>query len=909
MNKKLITDNYYQIYLDKVRALARTITIKSEETALYLNKLIKNKYGSNSVSDNKSEWIYYKNICGEYHFSNEKMIVTSMDTLEKIEFNKENLKYHTATKAEYQYGTRRYEELITRYPEQEMLILGILYPAELNTAISSNNYTILSYKKDLVEPNEYSLISDLQDWLYGFKVRWINRNYSYSDDLIIYYYVALMHLSLIPVILNLRKDKCKTNEAHSYHVQRYLASHGFLDEYLDAMTTKQSLKFYKNINWIERNIGSRESQSWLYENALTERDIPISEYQVKHNNKDIIKNLYPEVYFKKYSINGLEKITERDNLNVKQMLSKEEDIASGNKNYINENNINIDTKLKLSPSNTLKTKVLESSMYDYSNSKPIRLADVILNLWLDLADRNLFTAVILYNDPLTGETIPLDSKDAFILYFYAYVNSFFNIELKTIPLFYANRVPRDIPFNKNIPLEVLPSNFNDDAFIEAITNLMIKPEKYISVLYFYNYCNQVYKNANTQLFLVSVEEHLMRRSYKEAAVTSFYCDRLINLTGSEKPIAYKEWFNSKNLDFKNYTSKEWGLLAKSILDYVSCSKSNDVKSLRSIQTAMLRLTKQLSSYSVQFLQEMNDDNSLSSGLTSIREGDVNESEQEHDYIEINRIRILDTNCYEKEKNDIITMFDDSEWSYESSEEEHVDVEASLIIETKPSESITYMHVETGIQCDAKLPNVDHINPRKLIVVPGIEDYLKLSKSEQSKVIDVYGHDYWYPDKCSKEPDTKNPLIWEILNNNLNGFDYTTTRPLTLKNLNGFDYDETQRLSLLTKIGGFDYLSKPKLHLIDDLNGFDYNNKDWLYIDELITYPTVNGFKVSDDNLVPLDTLITNTTIDGFYNDEILDISTLNGNFIKDESIYPEKLIDVKTPTLTDNDFQDIDINK
>jgi hypothetical protein len=902
MNTSIHFDNYYQIYLDKIIALTRTITIKSEETANSLNSWIRLKYGSRAVSENKEEWLYYRNICGEYHFSNTKMTVVSMDTLEEIEFNKENLKKHTATKAAYQYGTRRYEELVTRYPDQEMLILGILYPANMEQAIDADNYTILSYPSDLVEKNEYSFIYLLQEWIYGFTLRWFNTNYCFSDPKITLVYMGLLYSSMIPAIINIRKSLCKTNEAHSYHVQRQLASHGFLDDYLDVMTTNQSLKFYKNINWLERNIGTSEAQEWLYANALTERNIPIAEYNIKHNTKYLVNDLKPTVLFEKKSINGLEVISDVDNLSLTGMLARERDVAKGNTDYISHSKNDINEKITSSLSNHVKTKVLESSMTDYSNSNPVKLEDVLLNLWLDLAERKLFVSVILFNDPITGESLNLPASDAFILYYYAYLRWQTDLKLKYIPPFFANRIPRNIFYTKDIPKTKLPNDFKDEVFLDRITELMIRPEVMISVSTFYNFCNRVYRNANLQLDYVAMEEHLMTRSYKELAVNMFYCDRFVDLIKKDH-VLYEEWLSEKNIDYRNYTKNDWGLLAKSILEYATSLKSNSVESLRAIQTAMLRLTKQLSSYSVQFIQEIHDSNELMSGFLTIREGDVLEKEKSSLIVDGCSIKVLD--LFEKEREFLgqIPLLDKSDWVISEHESEKIDLDPTVDIESNPTNSKTYLNIDCGIDVLVKLPDISNLDPGKMVIIPGIDSFIKLDQTERAMAVDVWGRDYWYPNKCDKNSNNKIPLSWDIINPNLDGFDYVLKSKLKLKDeVDGFDYDCSDRLYLKSHVDGFDYTPKPELILKDEVDGFDYLEKTNFSMLELFDDNKLNGLVRSND-AIDINDLFTGAELIGYQNYEMPDLSKYNVT-LGDVHAKPGKIEEIKdignSDTLVDN---------
>ena len=257
----MYNDNYYKVYIDNCTQLASTIIIKSQDSVDGLNAYAHDQFLLNDTVDVDlnlpNKFKYYLNISGQYHPLDTMMKVVSIDTLQTIDFTLENLLLNPATAVAYQYGSRQYQVLLSQYPNQELLIKGILYPVDINTAINAPDGTILGYPPNLVEDNEYSLISNLQTWINGFKLRWNNVQYGTSDVLYPATALGIMYLNILPAILTFRLQACKTNEAHSFHVRQYLASHNLLNNYIDNMSLEQTLFFYRNISYIERNSGKR----------------------------------------------------------------------------------------------------------------------------------------------------------------------------------------------------------------------------------------------------------------------------------------------------------------------------------------------------------------------------------------------------------------------------------------------------------------------------------------------------------------------------------------------------------------------------------------------------------------------------------------------------------------------------
>ena len=284
----LSNNNRYSLFINKNMELVETIVVKLDEVARAMNYYVMQKMGYDSVNlYDKTTWKYYQNIAGVYHLSDTPIKIRSLDLDEEIDFTKENLERHKITKTAYRYGTRYYRELVSLHPQQELLILGVLYPVDINIAIDSKDGTILNYPKNLVEENEYSLIEKLQSWCYNYLYRWVNNQFTLSDDLYVATYVSQFYLHMLQALISIRLETCRTNEAHSYHIQQYLASHGFLDSYLDKLTKEQALFFYRNIRYIERNAGKRDTFDWLTENIMTKRDLPLYEITMKHNTSKV----------------------------------------------------------------------------------------------------------------------------------------------------------------------------------------------------------------------------------------------------------------------------------------------------------------------------------------------------------------------------------------------------------------------------------------------------------------------------------------------------------------------------------------------------------------------------------------------------------------------------------------------
>ena len=734
--------NYYQLYINSVIKLASTLVIKSAETADGLNSYVLDYYGSGALDTlNPHSWKYYMNISGEYHPTDAEMYVVSLDTLENIKFSKEILKTHLATYDGYKYGTRQYKELVNRYPDQELLIRGILYPIDIDVAINAKDGTILIYPTELIEYNEYSLITNLQNWIYGYKERWVNKQFGISDKLYPATALGIMYLNLVPAIINFRLAACKTNEAHSFHVHQYLASHGFLNTYLDTMTIKQALFFYRNIAYIERNSGKKEIFNWLIEHVMTERSLPIAEYEMRHNLANQPDELYPTLTFNKQPINSAGSANPKTVFSLNEVLDKEDSLARDNLEYKNLDMPVIKSAMENSLHNVQETKMLESSVIDYTNSSPYNIEDILLNHWLYLSSIDKYKAYVLVTNPKTDEKLSLSAKDAYILYLYCYCKSI-GIKLEHIPNMIAYRVQQTITRINNhstivdfdILLKLVDQKIVNKSIIEFAVSMQPNIATIISTQAFYSTCTQIYDAAQMQRRLVSTQEHFIARGMVANAIDRIYADVVCYLVDGE--MLYPDWFLARTLDIEDLSRDELVLLYSDILKQSTGLAVNTTSSLKTLQKAMVNLLSQLSSYTIQFVSEINDTNIKQTDWPSVRVGTVKGNNNA--VIDVPNLFVdlihYDTNVNSALKVDLSNdnVIGTIRTKDLISEKILFDFYAKL---GHPGTIIFEIMNISNIQVKPTIPLVK--NSMDVIPVIGIDKYLSLTQAQQQNMKDVY----------------------------------------------------------------------------------------------------------------------------------------------------------------------------
>lgn len=613
------TTSAVQQYINDTIMLARSLSIKSEIAATRLNEWVVNKYGEGSVDKNQPRtWKYYLNICGQYHFSDRMMKVISLDTQEEIDFTPENMRIHTATAEAYKYGTRYYFSLVRRFPDQEFLILAVTNPADMDVAVNAEDGTILAYYQNYVEPQESTLIYELEQYIKAYIARYtvvgfnnIWKNYPVLN-------LATMYSSLPAQIMNIRLGAVKTEKTHSFHIGQYLASHQRLDKYIPYMTLKQKLYLYHNIDHIEKYAGFNETFEELIQWILTDRFIPLSSYSVRQL-QEFTDDLYPEIRARRVPINPTVNSGSAEYLPMQALYNKESRLEPGNEKYLQDNLSAITHKLSTDDSSVIQTKDLESSMIDYTDAVPDTLPEVLLRQWIYMSGSGLYNVAVNFNDPETGDPISLLSKDALIYYCYVYMTA-----MGKEPEFVPDIVNVKYRLHPRPPVSLLYRDVLKDRFLDLkdIANELVSAQPIItqcfSISAFFKLNYKIYEECQKQWKLkASINDPLKR------GIVAKMISRLFGITCLQMAppnTSMGAWLEEKGLSKFEGTYQDGLKYCQTIFAAATGYIVDDTKSLRNIQKAMVEMFTQLSSYSIQVIREINDSAVIPLNWAAIRIG-------------------------------------------------------------------------------------------------------------------------------------------------------------------------------------------------------------------------------------------------------------------------------------------------
>ena len=669
-----MSSTLYQAYRRQVLALANTLVIRMDAIAIIMNRYVE-AHGYTVDWSNRATWRYYMNLAGQYHALDRaqlKVINGGGPGYLKIKIAGTTgpvdgdfttsliggVMGDISIAGEYRWGSTYYNDLVRRYPDYETLILGVLNPVPLSVSTTAPDGAILycgGYYRStvndalgrrvvysapdaataLIESNESNLIDDLQQYVDGYLVRWHNPDYAYTDDLYIASLLGVLYLQIPLTVMNIRLRNCHTPQVHSYHVREHLESHGRLAVHIPALPLQQTLWLYRNIRYIETNVGKQSTFDALVDNLATPSGVPLSGYSIRHNLDDITTDLVPTAVGVREVINFRQPGTGRGTVDLDILLRREIPVARDNYRDLAIVGQEIDADVVTANTNLLPTKVIESAMLDTADRLPYPLADVLLDQWIYTATHGLYNGTIYVNHPVTGDRLHLTPINALILMIYCMNRGYSDITLVDVPTLTARFIPRtDTPVTLyNEMLSVTDSRYvTSDELIALLGSPVTTPDIH-SVDAFYNHalsvqtelmrrydvCNGSQAAAMGVQVVVTSPDGVLPITYKavngepganhyigsghlEYAMSRLYQPTTVCTLTTDN---YTDWLHSIGFVVTNMTRSDYVSLATAITHQATGNRVVTNAQLRALQKAVLSIMAQFSSYAVQYIGSIN----------------------------------------------------------------------------------------------------------------------------------------------------------------------------------------------------------------------------------------------------------------------------------------------------------------
>lgn len=588
-------------YYEDTFSLARTMVLKMEEVALRDNTVL-TKAGFLVTSD-KRTWRYYMNLSGEYHPTDDVMVILSLDTGEEIVFNRENLRFHIKTFREFSKGGYYFNRLMEAYPHQPNLIRGILSPIPFSETIEAKDYKILRYNASLVKWNEDQLIPKLQTFVNGLVPQLFKNDYITTDDLFLPLMIKELYADIIKGIHAIRIDDCYTRHTHEFFIWSHIDSFGNFSQYKNSLTNEQVMWLFRNIAWIKNNPGQQYTFIKLMGNLLTVGGIPLAKFDMVEATATQLEDLTPTPLYRKLQMNLVEEYGRAASfIDTEQMIYKQQPMAKDN---YEQSAFYLDDALskgKYSLHSELPTKVLESSMKDYTNRHADTLMSVVYNEWVYLAGNNMYQGKIITIDPKTGKQYRLPVKDAYNIWKYLVDFSKGEEVVYICPAYYQNVLKITPPTVAEIQ-DIGGPAFVDPKLAYDIRNLWFPVDIFIAPDYLIQYAFETYETMWKHKKLYSHFMDLNKRARVKQATKIMYQSGYVQM-GTYT--IYRDLLDAYQLDFSDYTAEECRAFAWDIFKRVTGWDANVQPSTRVKQSDLIDIMTQLSSYTIHVVKQIDD---------------------------------------------------------------------------------------------------------------------------------------------------------------------------------------------------------------------------------------------------------------------------------------------------------------
>jgi len=604
-------------YIEDTVRLIKSLIILSIDTAIQINNELVKIYGTSILGDepeDRTTWKYFMNISGEYHKLDHRINITIIEDGSVQKLTKELLDKYKTTRNELKKFDTYYNDLVAEYPEDELLIKGIIYGLDINDVINCTNGELVAHSPYLVEEQETNLIHRLNEFSKNYFLRWHIRDYGIIDDLYIPSLLATLYTKMVLKTLNIRQDYIFTSEAHSFHIYEFFRSNYGIDVDVKVLSKETRFWLYKNLRYIKNNIGKNKTLDILIEKILTENGIGVAEVELLNglpdedllNLTDITKPIYDkkENRFISKRRNDYYLIDDNDDTSGKALLLRQFSKAFvDNDMVIKDTNFydnTLEYKLDKNKFNKQKTKTFKIKVnrsYVVENKIELKM---VLDNFIQMAFRDIYKTSITFIDNNTGFTYDLDAKQAafLILKLLAVISG--NVNPK-IPSYTANKL-----LNSVITVDALNYNMINPTITYDIAKKLIelRPDRltYLDRDIFNQYLKDlnsfnsviwnIATNSNDMLINNSIKTMYKRLHMKETIIFNQGDSTIDELMANQ----FVDFYFTDVYDYKETLNK---------VLYAFTGFYFDKDDVNEMVDKYIKIVKNLSSSTIQFMNSTN----------------------------------------------------------------------------------------------------------------------------------------------------------------------------------------------------------------------------------------------------------------------------------------------------------------
>lgn len=219
-------------------------------------------------------------------------------------------KTHDNTRTIYRIPQTRYNTLLSKYPYETGVIHAVAYsyPAQFETGSmrsnirlaytklqNSENFALLTYDDSLLEKSErQSIVDCVSNTLDMIRRRYAVEGFCYENLYGAAHYYLVWQILYLSVFVQ-RITNIRTGYAHTYHIWRYLKSHGF-EDYRDILSIIQQKFLYKNLPYLNKHKGTQHALELLDYVLLTMKHVSLQGKNLMQSTVDDLSEEDEEIY-------------------------------------------------------------------------------------------------------------------------------------------------------------------------------------------------------------------------------------------------------------------------------------------------------------------------------------------------------------------------------------------------------------------------------------------------------------------------------------------------------------------------------------------------------------------------------------------------------------------------------------
>lgn len=522
------------IYNDECRRLASSMYLKFDLLALATERWLNR---SSAVDPKRENWLHYMNLAGEYHSYNTPMTIKSLDTFEDITFSRETLVNHPNTLALYGEFGKHYDALVDKYPENNVLIKGIIYGRSKDDIIAMEDFHIVGWNKNLIDVQEYDLISRLNKTLTIMGTKVGSPGYADVENEYPTVILANMAQAVEPLIKRIRAECSNRYTACDFYIWGTINSVINLDEYRPYLTYDDVMYLFKNILRLKNGLCSKSVFHEILDTII--RPKQIDAYYLESNrilNSMDSETRYADALWQQRVVGGtdikmynLDTVVE-DHLNrsIHKVADAKEHLTS---EIYQDFNSNVYPELTLYDNSDREGDIRETlARVDYSY------------LFSGLGTLSRFYELVM---PHNGDTITLQHNDWLIIH-KRLVQMRTNSRTDTIPSHVTSMVYKTNPVNKGELITAGMDNDTADKVIKVIGPLPVVKNDSAAIT---GYVDNYLATRSTVVSLIS-------RSYtKDNALSIDDCNAVLfssyTIRMAEDDTNYDNWLDDRGFDLES----------------------------------------------------------------------------------------------------------------------------------------------------------------------------------------------------------------------------------------------------------------------------------------------------------------------------------------------------------------------